>query len=77
MQVNCRLPESMGEIVEEAADERMEFQSEIMRRALKFYILANPHEIAAFDRARRGPEEATVEVGPEDRAGTYDPTEEI
>ena len=76
MQVNCRLPESMGEVIEEAADERMEFQSEIMRRALKHYILTNPHGIAAFDRARRGPREAVAELDESDRGGPYDPTRE-
>lgn len=69
--------------LEAAAQERGAFQSELFRRAVRFYINENPDDIRAFtgSAARsppdsRGPagdvEEAEVDV----ESGIYDPAEE-
>lgn len=76
MQVNCRVPDGLGERIDEAADEQMNFRSEVVRRAIKWYIAENPDDITAFSRtgrtSRAGHEEAEVDV----ESGIYDPAEE-
>lgn len=56
-QTNCRLPDPLDEKLEEAADERQAFKSEIVRRSIRFYVKKNPDGIRALkhpsDRKRR------------------------
>jgi hypothetical protein len=47
--------------IERAATEREQLQSEIMREALRFYIVENPHGIEAFEGGR--PEEYSSKDG--------------
>ena len=44
----CRLPGRLNELLEEAAEESDSFRSEVTRRALRYYIGANPDGIEAF-----------------------------
>jgi len=45
----CRLPDRLSELLDEAATERDVFRSELTRRALRYYIGVNPDGIGAFD----------------------------
>jgi len=45
----CRLPNRLNGLLEEAADERGVFRSEVTRRALRYYVGVNPDEIEAFN----------------------------
>lgn len=44
----CRLPDPLAKRLETAAEERGAFQSEIVRRAIRYYVAENPDEIRAF-----------------------------
>ena len=44
----CRLPSRLNGLLEEAAEERGVFRSEVTRRALRYYVGVNPDEIEAF-----------------------------
>jgi hypothetical protein len=44
----CRLPGRLNELLEEAAEERGVFRSEVTRRALRYYVGVNPDGIEAF-----------------------------
>lgn len=41
----CRLPDRLNELLEEAAEERGVFRSEVTRRALRYYVGVNPDGI--------------------------------
>jgi len=44
----CRLPDQLAKRLERAADERGVFQSEIHRRAIRYYVAENPDRIEEF-----------------------------
>ena len=44
----CRLPDPLSKRLETAAEERGAFQSEIVRRAIRYYVSENPDQIRAF-----------------------------
>lgn len=46
--VTCRVPDALSEQYERGAEERGAFQSEIVRRALRYYAQENPDGIGAF-----------------------------
>lgn len=87
----CRLPDRESDVVEQAAEERGAFKSEIVRRAIRYYINQNPDGIRAFSAGSGGrrskqsgseagqgePAEETVDEAAVSGGGTYDPTEEI
>jgi len=50
----CRLPEKLSDRLDRAAEERGAFESEIVRRAIRFYIDENPDGIRAFTSGPRG-----------------------
>lgn len=49
--VTCRVPDALSEQYERGAEERGAFESEIVRRALRYYVEENPDEIRAFTAA--------------------------
>lgn len=74
---SCRVPEPVSERLAAAAEEGERLESELLMDAIRLYESVNPHGYAAFEAAN-GPEHgARVDLGPRDRAGTYDPVEEI
>jgi len=46
--VTCRVPDALSEQYERGAEEKGAFQSEIVRRALRYYAQKNPDGIRAF-----------------------------
>jgi len=44
----CRLPGRLSELLDEAAEERGVFRSEVTRRALRYYVGVNPDGLEAF-----------------------------
>lgn len=46
--VTCRVPDSLSERFERGAEERGAFESEIIRRALRYYVEENPDGLRAF-----------------------------
>ena len=87
--ISCRFPDPLIDRLEAAGDEECEFQSEVIREALVFYMAENPDSIQAFREVshksrRRSPEpveQAEVDVEEADleadeAAGVYDPTVE-
>lgn len=44
----CRLPGRLSELLDEAAEERGLFRSEVTRRALRYYVGVNPDGLDAF-----------------------------
>lgn len=51
--VSSRIPEPLNASLEEAANARGAFRSEIIRRALRYYIEQNPDAIQSFDDTSR------------------------
>ncbi|WP_435179820.1 ribbon-helix-helix protein, CopG family [Halorussus sp. AFM4] len=57
---SCRLPESTAALLEQAAEERGRLQSELIRTAIRYYIINNPDDNPVFaqqasDGRRRRP----------------------
>jgi len=48
--VSSRIPESLSASLEEAANARGAFRSEIVRRALRYYVQENPDGIPVLDK---------------------------
>lgn len=65
----------MGERLEEAARENDMLESEVIRRALRYYEDANPDGIAAFEDVQHGP--TVVEVDPANLPRKGEGTDEI
>lgn len=59
-QKSCSVPKRMGERLEKAAEENDMLESEVIRRALRFYEDANPDGFEAFKDTTHGP--SVVEV---------------
>lgn len=73
--VTCRVPDALSERYERGAEERGAFESEVIRRALRYYVEENPDGIRAFSRrdgADQGGREAVEEarVDPAEAAET-------
>lgn len=49
-QATCRLPPVLDEVLDEAVEEAGVFRSDLVRRALLHYVMANPDGIEAFAR---------------------------
>jgi metal-responsive CopG/Arc/MetJ family transcriptional regulator len=47
--VSSRIPEPLNASLEEAANSRGAFRSEIVRRALRYYVEQNPDDIPSLD----------------------------
>lgn len=60
-QKSCSVPKGMGERLEQAAKENDMLESEVIRRALRYYEDANPDGFAAFKETSHGPSVATVD----------------
>jgi metal-responsive CopG/Arc/MetJ family transcriptional regulator len=88
--ISCRFPDPLIDRLDAAGEEECEFQSEIIREALVFYMAENPDSIQAFrgvthKSRRQSPEpveQAEVDLEQADleadeTAGIYDPTEEM
>ena len=60
-QKSCSVPEGMGERLEKAAQENDMLESEVIRRALRYYEDANPDGFAAFQETSHGPSVAHVD----------------
>jgi len=70
----------MGTRLNEAAEENDMLESEVIRRALRFYENQNPDGFAAFEDVRHGPAVANVaEIEPEALVedGDSEPTDEL
>ena len=64
-QKSCSVPGGMGTRLKEAAEENDLLESEVIRRALRFYENENPDEFAAFEDVSHGPSVANVaEIDP-------------
>lgn len=59
-QKSCSVPSGMGTRLNEAAEENDMLESEVIRRALRFYENENPDEFTAFEDVRHGPAVANV-----------------
>lgn len=73
--VTCRVPDALSEQYERGAEERGAFESEVIRRALRYYVEENPDGIRAFSGrggAGQGGREAVEEarVDPAEAAET-------
>jgi metal-responsive CopG/Arc/MetJ family transcriptional regulator len=89
--ISCRFPDPLIDRLDAAGGEECEFQSEIIREALVFYMAENPDSIRAFrevahkSRRRSSPveqaevdvEEADLEADAAGGVVPYDPTEEL
>ncbi|MFC7047026.1 ribbon-helix-helix domain-containing protein [Halobacteriaceae archaeon GCM10025711] len=91
--VSCRLPKALGEQLDSAAAENNAFRSELVRRAIRYYVRENPDGLDVLDQSQRrrarsrstNSEENSTTSRPErttatDQSGTgspYDPTEEL
>ncbi len=53
--VSSRIPEHLKASLEEAANTQGVFQSEIIRRALRYYVQENPDGLQALDEAYASP----------------------
>jgi metal-responsive CopG/Arc/MetJ family transcriptional regulator len=51
--VSSRIPEPLNASLEEAANARGAFRSEIVRRALRYYVEQNPDNIQSLDNVGR------------------------
>lgn len=47
-QISCRVPEALDDAIEEAADEISLFRSDVIRRAVLYYIKMNPDNLDAL-----------------------------
>lgn len=80
--VSCRLPASLGEQLDSAAAENNAFRSELVRRAIRYYIRENPD---GFDVLTRRPRKSTTrprtepptDTGQSRDYSTYDPLEDL
>jgi len=66
---SCRLPDSVAAQVQDAVDECGKLQSELVRRAIRYYISENPDGIGAFASEGRRSRSR--------RSATYDPLEDF
>lgn len=66
---SCRLPDTVAAQIQEATDECGKLQSELVRRAIRYYISQNPDGIGAF-----APESGRSRSR---RSATYDPLEDF
>lgn len=64
----CRLPEPLTARVQQAVEEQAMLESELVRRAIRFYIEKNPDGFRAFETESRQP------VG---ETETYNPMEDV
>jgi len=60
-QKSCSVPKRMGERLEKAAEENDMLESEVIRRALRFYEDANPDGFEAFKNTSHGPSVAEID----------------
>lgn len=91
--VSCRLPAALGEQLDLAAAENNAFRSELVRRAIRYYVRENPDDLDVFDQSQRR-EAGVCPTNPEENGATsraerattsdqssgnspYDPTEEL
>lgn len=66
-QASCRVPDALDSTLQAAADEMGVFRSDVIQRALIYYIQVNPHELDAFSRGVTGRRSSQV----------YDPTSDV
>lgn len=88
-QATCRVPPALDGALDEAADEIGLFRSDVMRRALLWYIKTNPDGLEVFDgRSVPGMGRSLTVGGVMDDTGestprgvitgsTYDPMDEV
>lgn len=62
----CRLSEQNETIIQDALDESGMLKSELMRRAVRYYMVKNPDGFRAF-----------APVSGKQRSMTYDPVEDL
>jgi len=79
--VSCRLPAALGEQLDSAAAENNAFRSELVRRAIRYYVRENPDSLDIFDQARDSPtaSRATKQTDSDQSGGNdpYDPVEDL
>lgn len=64
----CRLPDPVATTVQKAVDESGILQSELVRRAIRYYIEQNPDGISAF---------ASQPGRDQNQVSMYDPLEDV
>jgi len=81
--VSCRLPGSIGEQIDSVAAENNAFRSEVVRRAIRYYLSENPDGIDVIDRQQpsnspaHSPSETPTAPDQPPSNAPYDPTEEL
>jgi len=79
--VSCRLPAALGEQLDSAAAENNAFRSELLRRAIRYYVRENPDGLDVLDQSRDSPTSSRAKKPTntdQSRTNTpYDPTEEV
>jgi len=80
--VSCRLPAALGEQLDAAAAENGSFRSELVRRAIRYYLRENPDEIDVFAQqsrhaAAQSDKESSTESNRSQYNSPYDPTEDL
>lgn len=73
----CRLPGKLSDRLDQAAEERGAFESEIVRRAIRFYIEQNPDGIRAFTAGSAGRQASTPTGGNGGREAVGDDRGEV
>lgn len=73
-QASCRIPDRLDTALQNAADEVGLFRSDVIRRALIYYIRTNPHDLEAF--SKRSSKASQNSEASQTLGGTYDPTQE-
>ena len=84
--VSCRLPAALGEQLDSAAAQNNAFRSELVRRAIRYYVRENPDGLDILDQPLPTNSERSEAsslgnnetASDQSRANTpYDPTEEV
>lgn len=80
--VSCRLPAALGEQLDSAAAKNGSFRSELVRRAIRYYLRENPDEIDVLARQSRGaaaqPSKGSSAMDNRSRSKSpYDPMEDL
>lgn len=82
-QCTCRISEDVNELFDEAVEETGLFRSDLIRRAVLYYMTSNPDGFQTFDvldvPKGAGKSVNTLETRDQQRLpdGTYDPTADL
>lgn len=74
-QATCRVPDRLNDAIDRAAEESGLFRSEIIRRALIWYLKENPDNLGVLEAAPQAGRSEAGENEPSSRP--YDPTRDV